>query len=78
MVGKYVGYEDLYKSFNEVLFYGGFVNRFKVNIKWIEVEVFEMENSGYLFVDVNGIFVFGGFGDWGSCGMMEVVWIVRE
>ena len=41
VVGKYVGYEDSYKSLNEALYHGGFENRVKVNIKWIEAEALE-------------------------------------
>src|SRR4029077_8627206 len=46
VVGKYVGYEDSYKSLNEALYHGGFSNRVKVNIKWIEAEA--LEQSGGL------------------------------
>ena len=41
VVGKYVGYEDSYKSLNEALYHGGFPHRLKVNIKWIEAEALE-------------------------------------
>src|SRR6202045_2987045 len=41
VVGKYVGYEDSYKSLNEALYHGGFQNQVKVNIKWIEAEALE-------------------------------------
>src|SRR5205085_230372 len=41
VVGKYVGYEDSYKSLNEALYHGGFQHRLKVNIKWIEAEALE-------------------------------------
>ena len=41
VVGKYVGYEDSYKSLNEALYHGGFAHRVKVNIKWIEAEALE-------------------------------------
>src|SRR5438874_10441752 len=41
VVGKYVGYEDSYKSLNEALYHGGFQQRLKVNIKWIEAEALE-------------------------------------
>src|ERR1700741_649928 len=44
VVGKYVGYEDSYKSLNEALYHGGFPHRLKVNIKWIEAEA--LEESG--------------------------------
>src|SRR6201988_492973 len=38
VVGKYVGYEDSYKSLNEALSHGGFSHRVKANIKWIEAD----------------------------------------
>ena len=41
VVGKYVGYEDSYKSLNEAFYHGGFAHRLKVNIKWIEAEALE-------------------------------------
>src|SRR5688572_18135577 len=37
-VGKYVEYEDSYKSINEALHHGGFRNRVKVRINYIEAE----------------------------------------
>src|SRR6188508_2377900 len=45
VVGKYVGYEDSYKSLNEALYHGGFPHRVKVNIKWIEAEALEEPNG---------------------------------
>ncbi len=41
VVGKYVGLQDAYKSLNEALIHGGMANRVKVNIRWIDAEVFE-------------------------------------
>jgi CTP synthase len=38
VVGKYVGYEDSYKSLNEALYHGGFKHRLRVNIRWVEAE----------------------------------------
>ena len=40
-VGKYVEYEDSYKSINEALFHGGFRHRLKVNLRYIEAEALE-------------------------------------
>src|SRR5574342_224459 len=50
VVGKYVGYEDSYKSLNEALYHGGFPHRLKVNIKWIEAEALE-EADGTSLLD---------------------------
>ena len=38
LVGKYVEYEDSYKSLKEALLHGGLAHRVKVNIHWIESE----------------------------------------
>ncbi len=41
LVGKYVEYEDSYKSLKEALLHGGIAHNVKVNIHWIEAESFE-------------------------------------
>ena len=41
VVGKYVGYEDSYKSLNEALYHGGFKHRLRINIRWVEAEALE-------------------------------------
>ena len=44
VVGKYTGLKDAYKSLIEALAHGGIANRVKVNLDWIESEVFERED----------------------------------
>ena len=78
VVGKYVGYEDSYKSLNEALYHGGFAHRLKVNIKWIEAEALEAPNGETLLDGADGILVPGGFGDRGTRGMMKAAQIARE
>ena len=78
VVGKYVGYEDSYKSLNEALSHGGFKHGLKINIKWIEAEALEMDGGERLLDDAHGILVPGGFGDRGSRGMMEAARVARE
>jgi CTP synthase len=78
VVGKYVGYEDSYKSLNEALYHGGFPHRLKVNIKWIEAEALEESNGIRLLDDADGILVPGGFGDRGTRGMMLAAQTARE
>ncbi|HXI28957.1 MAG TPA: CTP synthase [Vicinamibacterales bacterium] len=78
VVGKYVGYEDSYKSLNEALYHGGFPHRLKVNIKWIEAEALEEPNGQSLLDDANGILVPGGFGNRGTRGMMMAAQVARE
>jgi CTP synthase len=78
IVGKYVGYEDSYKSLNEALYHGGFPHRLKVNIKWIEAEALEEPNGVRLLDAADGILVPGGFGDRGTRGMMLAAQTARE
>jgi CTP synthase len=78
VVGKYVGYEDSYKSLNEALYHGGFQNRLKVNIKWIEAEALEEASGTALLEGADGILVPGGFGDRGTRGMMAAARYARE
>jgi CTP synthase len=78
VVGKYVGYEDSYKSLNEALYHGGFKHRLKVHIKWIEAEALEEPNGESLLDGADGILVPGGFGDRGTRGMMKAAQIARE
>ncbi len=78
VVGKYVGYEDSYKSLNEALYHGGFAQQVGVNIKWIEAEALELDGGEQLLAGADGILVPGGFGDRGSRGMMEAARIARE
>src|SRR5207253_1108854 len=78
VVGKYVGYEDSYKSLNEALYHGGFPHRLKVNIKWIEAESLEEPDGPALLDEADGILVPGGFGSRGTRGMMKAAEIARE
>src|SRR6202521_1184456 len=71
VVGKYVGYEDSYKSLNEALYHGGFPHRLKVNIKWIEAESLEEPDGPALLDAADGILVPGGFGTRATRGMMK-------
>ncbi len=78
VVGKYVGYEDSYKSLNEALYHGGFPHGLKVTIKWIEAEALEEANGRSLLDGANGILVPGGFGNRGTRGMMIAAQVARE
>jgi len=78
VVGKYVGYEDSYKSLNEALYHGGFMHRLKVNIKWIEAEALEEPGGADLLDEADGILVPGGFGNRGTRGMMRAAQLARE
>jgi len=76
-VGKYVEYEDSYKSINEALYHGGFHNRVKVKLKYIEAEALEQPDGLHLLDDAVGILVAPGFGDRGSRGMMAAAEFAR-
>ena len=78
VVGKYVGYEDSYKSLTEALSHGGFEHGFKIDVKWVEAEALEMPGGERLLDAAHGVLVPGGFGDRGSRGMMEAARIARE
>src|ERR671919_2040363 len=78
VVGKYVGYEDSYKSLNEALYHGGFGHRLKVDIKWVEAEALEQPDGEQLLDGADGILVPGGFGTRGTRGMMRAAQIARE
>jgi CTP synthase len=78
VVGKYVGYEDSYKSLNEALYHGGFKHRLRVNIRWVEAEALEQPGGEQLLEGAHGILVPGGFGDRGTRGMMRAAEIARE
>jgi CTP synthase len=78
VVGKYVGYEDSYKSLNEALYHGGFQHRLRVNIRWVEAEALEEPDGLPLLDGADAILVPGGFGDRGTRGMMRAAQVARE
>jgi len=80
VVGKYVGLPDAYKSLNEALVHGGMANRVKVNIRWIDAEIFEQDDSAIAsqLEPMHGILVPGGFGVRGSEGKIASVRFARE
>src|SRR5215203_2118774 len=57
VVGKYTGLKDAYKSLIEALHHGGIANKVKVNLDWIESEVFEREDPAPFLEGVHGILV---------------------
>ena len=78
IVGKYTGLRDAYKSLNEALMHGGIANRVRVNIDWIESEVFEREDPAPFLEQVDGILVPGGFGERGAEGKIAAAGFARE
>src|SRR5690242_9593229 len=83
IVGKYVEYEDSYKSLKEALVHGAVGQSLKLNVTWVEAEgletkdpndrSYEAQLEGY-----DGILVPGGFGKRGIAGMLNAIRYARE
>jgi len=78
IVGKYVEYEDSYKSLKEALLHGGLAHQLKVHINWIEAEGVVGENWEKQLEGFDGILVPGGFGKRGIDGMLNGIRFARE
>jgi CTP synthase len=80
VVGKYVVLPDAYKSLREALIHGGIANRAKVNIKWLDAELFEHDEADVVaeLEPMHAILVPGGFGERGSEGKIAAVKFARE
>jgi len=83
IVGKYVEYEDSYKSLKEALVHGALAHNLKLELNWVEAEgletndksdnSYESQLEGY-----DGILVPGGFGKRGIEGMLKAIQYARE
>jgi CTP synthase len=78
IVGKYTEMKDAYKSLIEALAHGGLANRVKVNLDWIESEIFEGGDPAAHLEHVHGILVPGGFGQRGAEGKILAARFARE
>ena len=83
IVGKYVEYEDSYKSLKEALVHGALAHNLKVRVTWIEAEGLETkqaEDRSYesQLAGFDGILVPGGFGKRGIEGMLNAIRYARE
>jgi CTP synthase len=78
LVGKYVEYEDSYKSLKEALLHGGLAHDTRVNITWIEAERLEWPQAMAQLAEFDGILVPGGFGKRGIEGMLVAIRYARE
>jgi CTP synthase len=77
LVGKYVEYEDSYKSLKEALLHGGIAHNVKVRIHWIEAESLEKGKLQKELEGYDGILVPGGFGKRGIEGMINAIEFAR-
>ncbi|HKT12347.1 MAG TPA: CTP synthase [Terriglobia bacterium] len=77
IVGKYVEFQESYKSLNEALVHGGLANNVRVNVVWLEAEGLEGENWEDQLEGFDGILVPGGFGKRGIPGMLNGITFAR-
>ena len=78
LVGKYVEYEDSYKSLKEALLHGGLAHRLKVNVHWIESDNLDWPECAQELAKYDGVLVPGGFGKRGIEGMIAAIRYARE
>jgi CTP synthase len=91
IVGKYVEYEDSYKSLKEALVHGALAHNLKLKATWVEAEGLETHdepigdapgrpNRDYeaQLRGFDGILVPGGFGKRGIEGMLNAIRYARE
>ncbi len=78
IVGKYVEYEDSYKSLKEALLHGGLAHQLKVGINWVEAEGVVGEGWEKQLEGYDAILVPGGFGKRGIDGMLNAIRYARE
>jgi CTP synthase len=80
IVGKYVEYEDSYKSLKEALVHGALAHNLKLQLNWIEAEGLETGDQSYeaQLEGYDGLLVPGGFGKRGIEGMLIAIRYARE
>jgi CTP synthase len=77
IVGKYVEFQESYKSLNEALVHGGLANNVRVNVVWLEAEGLEGDDWEKQLEGFDGILVPGGFGKRGIPGMLRGITYAR-
>jgi len=78
IIGKYVDYEDSYKSLKEALLHGGLKHNLEVDVQWVEAEGITYQEAPRRLGELDGILVPGGFGPRGIEGMIEAIRYARE
>ncbi|HLS19645.1 MAG TPA: CTP synthase [Paracoccaceae bacterium] len=78
IVGKYTELGDAYKSLTEALTHGGIANRVRVEVEFLNAEIFEREAPSPHLEGFNGILVPGGFGERGTEGKILAAKFARE
>ena len=77
IVGKYTQLEDAYKSIKEALTHGGMANRVKVNVEWVDAEIFDTQDPAPYLEGFHAILVPGGFGERGTEGKIKAAEFAR-
>ena len=77
IVGKYTQLEDAYKSIAEALTHGGMANRVKVNVEWVDAEIFDTQDPAPFLEGYHAILVPGGFGERGTEGKIKAAEFAR-
>ena len=78
IVGKYVEYEDSYKSLKEALTHGALARALRLRVTWIEAEGLGEADYASQLAGFDGILVPGGFGKRGIEGMLYAIRYARE
>jgi CTP synthase len=83
IVGKYVEYEDSYKSLKEALTHGAIAKSLKLKVEWVEAQDLEPDSPNFVSSETrlagfDGILVPGGFGKRGIEGMLNAIRYARE
>jgi CTP synthase len=78
VVGKYIKYQDAYKSVYESLDHAGIDLSSRVVIRRVESEEIEREGAEKVLGGVDGVLVPGGFGYRGIAGKIEAIRFARE
>ena len=81
IAGKYVEYEDSYKSLKEALVHAALAHRLKLRLDWIDtgsLENLPAEAVRARLASAHGLLVPGGFGQRGIEGMLAAIRAARE
>ena len=73
IIGKYVGYEESYKSLSEALVHGGLPARTRVRLRWVDSEGLAGEDYESRLEGLDAILIPGGFGTRGIEGMIRAI-----
>ena len=73
IIGKYVGFEESYKSLSEALIHGGLPARTRVRLQWVDSEGLTGDDYESRLEGLDAILIPGGFGIRGIEGMIRAI-----